>query len=100
MAYRAGSASRRDSPRRRERASVFGLPRWEFLESPVIRARPVSHNGDRRLLASAHLQFENLVGNDTGVAGVSVRYLTRDTSLDSEWFSGSEAHMNGKRGYG
>src|ERR1035437_2243421 len=65
MACRAGSASHTDSPRRREPGSGPGLQREWVLGSPVIRVRPESRNGDRRLLASADLHFENLVGNHT-----------------------------------
>src|ERR1019366_2567280 len=65
MACRAGSASHTDSPRRREPGSGPGLQREWVLGSPVIRVRPESRNGDRRLLASADLHFENLAGNHT-----------------------------------
>src|ERR1035438_8676821 len=65
MACHGGSASHTDSPRRREPGSGPGLQREWVLGSPAIRARPESHNNDRRLLASADLHFENLAGNHT-----------------------------------
>src|SRR5580704_5439924 len=65
MACRAESASRTDSPRRREPGSGPALQRAWVLGSPPIRVLPGSRNVDRRLLASADLDFENLAGNHT-----------------------------------
>src|ERR1035441_7281763 len=80
MACRAGSASHTDSPRRREPGSGPGLQREWVLGFPVIRVRPENRNGDRRLLASTDLHFENLAGNDTR----SRRSKVRDPRSPSE----------------